>query len=86
MHGMRPIAVDVPVAWCGQSVCNVPAHGKTAARIEVLFGVETLGDPRNIVLDGGLQPRGEGEAVRYGLCQITLSSVCLCVIRKYLRN
>jgi len=27
---------------------------KTAKRIEVSFGIETLGDPRQIVLDGGL--------------------------------
>jgi len=26
---------------------------KTAERIEILHWVETLGDPRNIVLDGG---------------------------------
>jgi len=29
---------------------------KTAERIEVLFGVKTLGNQRNIVLDGGPDP------------------------------
>jgi len=39
---MWPIVVDDPVAWCLLSVCHVPATAKTAERIEVLFGVETL--------------------------------------------
>jgi len=37
---------------------------KTAKRIEVLFGVETLWAPKNIVLDVGFDPRtgrGTGE-------------------------
>jgi len=41
---------------------------KTAERIEVLFGVETPGDPRNIVVDiGGPYSllRGEGVQVIY---------------------
>jgi len=29
---------------------------KTAGQIMILFGVNTLGSPRNIVLDGGLDP------------------------------
>jgi len=29
---------------------------KTAERIEVLFGIETYGDPGHIVLDGGADP------------------------------
>jgi len=33
---------------------------KPAERIDVLFGVETLGGPRNIVLDGDIQPLWEG--------------------------
>jgi len=34
---------------------------ETAERIDVLFGFEIPGDPRNIVLDGGPVPlRGEG--------------------------
>jgi len=33
---------------------------KTAKWIKVLFEVETAGDPKNTVLDGGPHPRGEG--------------------------
>jgi len=41
-----------------QLVCACLSCGrlcKTAERIEVLLGAETLGDPRNVVLDGGPQ-------------------------------
>jgi len=38
---------------------------KTADRIEVLFGVETHGDPRHIILDGSL----DAQIVRRGLMQ-----------------
>jgi len=39
------------------SVCHMAALcNKAAERIEVLFGVETLEDPKDIVLDGGLDP------------------------------
>jgi len=30
---------------------------KTAERLEILFGVETLGDPRHVVLDADPDPR-----------------------------
>jgi len=48
---MWPIATDDPVA---RSVCLSVTRlrcAKTAKKMEVLFGVETLGDPRHIVLD-----------------------------------
>jgi len=54
--GMRSTGTDYPAAWCvSQSVC-LPrgcAVQKTAKRIEMLFEVNTLTDPRHIVLDGG---------------------------------
>jgi len=50
---------------------------KTAERIDVLFGAETTGDPRNIVLDGGSHPPRRWEGVRCGLCQITLATCLL---------
>jgi len=47
-----------------------PRCAKTAERIEVLFGLETLEDPRHIVLDGGLgrpagSENGRGPIVKY---------------------
>jgi len=38
---------------------------ETAERIEVLFGLETLGDERNIVLDMGLDPSRRGEGMEF---------------------
>jgi len=46
---MHTIATDVPVS---QSV----HHSKMAERIEVLFGMKSLGGPKNIVLDGCPDP------------------------------
>jgi len=40
---------------------------KTAAWIEVLLGVESFGDTRDIVLDGGSHPLTELEVVQYYL-------------------
>jgi len=39
---------------------NSVSVSKTAEQIEILFGVNTLGGPRNIVLDWGLNPHSEG--------------------------
>jgi len=48
---------------------------KTAVRIEVLFGVETGGDARPIVLDGGPDPPTVGGAfIQCGLFLITLAT------------
>jgi len=48
-----------------RSVCHATALCNTAEQIEVLFGVETLGDPRHILLDGASDPpsasEGKGE-------------------------
>jgi len=49
MHELRTIAID---DFVHLSVYYAVCCANTAERIEVLFGVETLGDPRNIVLDG----------------------------------
>jgi len=55
MHEMLTIAPNVPVAWCVNSllVCLLVYQSvtrlrlaKPAEQIEILFGVETLGDPR----------------------------------------
>jgi len=57
------------------SVCHAGGCAKTAERIEVLLGVNTLG--RNVVLNGGKSdPLGKGRRIRCGLRQITLST-CL---------
>jgi len=72
MHQMRTIVVDDP------SVCQAVSRAeclKTAEQIDVLFGVNTSADPRNIVSDGSPYPPRQGEKVRCGLYQITLS-VC----------
>jgi len=69
MHEMRrKLATLDPVAWASvsqsvsPSACHVGRCTKTAERINVLFGVETLGDARNIVGYGMrvLVPHGEG--------------------------
>jgi len=49
---MRTIAIDDPVAWTSENLSRRAA--KIAEWIEVLLGVETLGDTRNTgtLLDG----------------------------------
>jgi len=65
---MQTIAIDDPGSL---SVSLFATRAKTAERIDVLFGMETPGDPRNIVLDGvPLARRAKG--VRWGFYQITL--------------
>jgi len=44
MHEIRTIATEVQVAWCVCQSVTRPHSSKTDKRIEVLFGVETLGD------------------------------------------
>jgi len=64
MYLERTVAIDDPVACC--FACHFPVPCKTAERIEVLFGLETLGDPWYIVLDGGPDSRrpGGGRSMR----------------------
>jgi len=69
MNETRPIAIDDHVMWCVcKSVYHVPVTCKIAEQIEVLIGVETLGSPRNIALDGGPDPPtargGGGDSMR----------------------
>jgi len=45
---------------------------KMAERIKMLFGMNTLGGPRNIVLDGALIPPQREEGIRCSLRQSTL--------------
>jgi len=66
---MIPASLSLTVTWAGCA--------KTADRIDVLFWVETPGDPGNVVLDGVSLPYGEEEGVQYGLCQITLVACSL---------
>jgi len=66
MHEMQTIATDVSVC---QSVCLSRGVtrlrcAETAERIEVRFGMKIFEGPRNIVLNGSLDPqrRGRGES------------------------
>jgi len=56
---MRPIATHDPVVWCvSQSVARLHCT-KTAERIEVLFGVETLyrmGSLDTLRREGSMRP------------------------------
>jgi len=51
MHEMRTIATDVFVAWCVCLSVTWLRPAKTV-EVEVLFGVATSGNPKNIILDG----------------------------------
>jgi len=57
MHEMQAIVV------CLSCDLNWLHCAKTAERIQILFGLNSLGGPRNIVLDGNPDPpqRGGGE-------------------------
>lgn len=46
--------MDDPMAWfvCQSVLCRQLHFAKMAERIDVVFGLETPGDPRYIVLDG----------------------------------
>jgi len=48
---VRPIATDDPIAWSIWLSVTRLGWAKMAKRIEFLFGMESLGDPRNILLD-----------------------------------
>jgi len=54
---MRPIATDGPVAGCVSQFVSLTLMrlrcSKTDERIDVLFGMETVEDSRQVVLDGG---------------------------------
>jgi len=72
MHEIQTI-VNLPViaVYVSQSVCLsrglTRIHcAKKAEQIKILFGVNNLGCPRNIVLDGGPDPpqRAMGEGLR----------------------
>jgi len=54
MHKIRTIAIDMFPTSVSLSRGFIELRcANTAERIEVLLGMETLGDLRNIVLDGG---------------------------------
>jgi len=52
MHKMQLIVISDLVQWCVSQSVRCPCSAKMAKHIEGLFGVETLRDPRHIVLDG----------------------------------
>jgi len=67
MHEMQTI-VTYDRMSVRQSVCLSRGStrlycAKTAQRIKILFGVNTLGGPRNIMLDGGPDPPQRGGGV-----------------------
>jgi len=71
-----------------QSVCH--SHGsaqlycaKTAEQIKILFGINTLGGPRNIVLDGRPKPQNDGRGIRCSFRQITLVSCSISIRYRY---
>jgi len=77
MLEMRIIAIDHPGVQCQFVTYLHPA--KKAKRIEVLFGVETLGDPRHITLNGPLdlppgpnpqQRGGRRKGENYAQCEV----------------
>jgi len=72
---MRTIAIDDP-DFCQSVSLSVKSE---KVWIDVLFGVETPGDPRNIVLDVDPHLHGKVEGVWCGLCQITLAT-CACIL------
>jgi len=53
MREMWTIVTCEPTAWCTCLLFVHLHHAKTAAWIEVLFGVDTLRKPRNFVIDRG---------------------------------
>jgi len=54
-HAVLLLLVD-PVTWCLCLPIMRLHCAETAERIDVLFRLETLGDPRYIVLDADLDP------------------------------
>jgi len=54
MRSMRTIAMDDLIAGCVSLSFTRVRSAKTAEWIEVQFGAETPGSPKNIVLDGDL--------------------------------
>jgi len=55
MHEMQPIVTDFRHVCLSRGSTRLDC-AKTAEQIKSLFGVNTVGGPRNIVLDGGPDP------------------------------
>jgi len=62
----------LPAYYYASVTVSYVGCAKTAERIDVLFGMETPGNPGNIVLDGVPIPYDEG--VQCGFCKITLAT------------
>jgi len=73
-HEMRTIAFDDP------GVCQFVCHAASLSeRIKVLLQLETLGDPRNIVLDGNPDfSHGYDAAFANLLWPLVYWHVCVC--------
>jgi len=94
---MCPIVTDGPMVWCVRLSVLQPNSAKSAEWIEFSFRVETLDDPRHIVLHEVPIPLCQGERkwgnilsivmyrnvahIQCGLCQITLVSCYSCLCR-----
>ena len=77
---MRPVVTDGVTCSVGRSV-TVVRPAKTAAPIELPFGLRTSVGPRNHVLDGGPDPPWEGAILRVedaGHCKADYRGHALC--------
>jgi len=79
---MWPIVTD-PVTVC-LSICRsvtLVSPAKTAAPVEMPFGLRTWVGPRNHVLDGGQMPHGKGRffrGERASPCKVYGHSAVIC--------
>jgi len=78
---MLTIAVDNPVAWASviQSACLSVRLADCAIKdepIEMLFGMETFGDPRNIVFDASLDLPHGFDAAFGSLLWLLVNTTC----------
>jgi len=73
IYEMRTITIDDP------DVCQSVWHGagcaKTAELIDVLFGVETARNPRNIVSDGNPHPARQGTRGKEMKCDTAFTNL-----------
>jgi len=68
MHEMQSIVIDVRGVFPSVTLSHGSTRlhcAKTAEQIKILFGMNTLGAPKNIVSDGGPDPPQQGEGELY---------------------
>jgi len=84
----QTIATDDPARQICLSATRLRC-ANTAERIEVLFGVKTLGGPRNVVLDGGSRypaTRGKGSSFQTAFVKLLWPlAIALGIIMRYMR-